>query len=55
MCLEIQELLHAIPPHLKLGGELCKDAKEGLCGGGLAVLPEVGRHFAELLHGPLLE
>lgn len=41
--------------HLKLGYELSKDAEEGLCAGGLAVLCEVGGHLGELLHGPGLQ
>lgn len=35
---------------LKLGHELCKDAEEGLCAGGLAVLSEVGGHLGKFFH-----
>ncbi len=41
--------------HLKLGDELCKDAKESLCSGGLAVLSKVGGHLGELLHRSSLQ
>ena len=41
--------------HLELGDELCEDAEEGFCPGGLAVLAEVGGHLGELLHGPGLQ
>lgn len=36
--------------HLKLGHEVSKDAKEGLCAAGLAVLSKVRGHLGELFH-----
>lgn len=41
--------------HLKFGHKVCKDAEEGFCVRGLAVLSEVGRHLGELLHGAGLQ
>lgn len=41
--------------HLELGDKLCKDAEEGFCSGGLAVLSEVGGHLGELFHRPGLQ
>ena len=41
--------------HLKLGHELCEDAEEDLGAGRLALLPEVGGHLGELLHGAVLQ
>lgn len=41
--------------HLKLGHELVKNPKKGLCVGGFAIFSKVRGSFAELFHSSLLE